>query len=146
MKFEPIRTGEKRRVGHLAVTAVPVHHSVETVAYVIGSDLDASKATAIFVGDTGPTEEIWRVAEKEENVRAIFVETSLPGGMADVAELTGHLTPAGLARELKKLGPLHPQIYLYHMKIQYREEIQRDIARMHNDNIHFLRDGQTIRV
>ena len=80
-------------MGHLTVTAVPVHHSVETVAYVIGSEHDASKATAIFVGDTGPTDEIWRVAEKEENVRAIFVETSLPEGMADVAQMTGHLTP-----------------------------------------------------
>jgi cAMP phosphodiesterase len=146
LKFEPIRTGEKMRVGHLCVTAVPVHHSVETVAYVIESGQGSSTATVIFVGDTGPTEEIWRVVEKEENVRAIFVETSLPGGMADVAELTGHLTPASLARELQKMGPLHPQIYLYHMKIQYHQQIRSEIDRMGDSHVHILQDGEVIRI
>lgn len=146
LKFEPIRTGEKIRVGHLLVTAIPVHHCVETVAYVIESNQDSSTTTAIFVGDTGPTEEIWRVAGKAENVRAIFVETSLPGEMSDVAELTGHLTPAGLARELKKLDSLSPQVYLYHMKIQYREEIRREIDRMGGSPVHILRDGEIIRI
>jgi cAMP phosphodiesterase len=146
LRFEPIRTGEKMRVGHLCVTAIPVHHCVETVAYVIESGHDSSRTAAIFVGDTGPTEEIWRVAEKAENVRAIFVETSLPGEMADVAELTGHLTPAGLACELKKLGPMHPQIYLYHMKIQYHQEIRREIDRMGDSHVHILQDGEVIRI
>ncbi|MCE5262094.1 MAG: 3',5'-cyclic-nucleotide phosphodiesterase [Deltaproteobacteria bacterium] len=146
LKFEPVRTREKKRVGHLTVTAVPVHHSVETVAYVIGSQHDASKATAIFVGDTGPTDEIWRVAEKEKNVRAIFVETSLPEGMADVAQMTGHLTPEGLARELRKLGPVHPQIYLYHMKIQYHREIRSEIDRIGDSRVHILHDGEVITI
>jgi cAMP phosphodiesterase len=146
LKFEPIRTGEKMRVGHLYVTAVPVHHCVETVAYVIEYVNDYSTTTAIFVGDTGPTEEIWRVAEKGKNVRAIFVETSLPEEMADVAELTGHLTPASLARELEKMGPLHPQIYLYHMKIQYHQEIRSEIDRMGDNRVHILQDGEVIRI
>jgi hypothetical protein len=63
-----------------------------------------------------------------------------------MAELTGPLTPAGLARELKKLDPLNPQICLYHMKIQYREEIQRAIGRMGNSRIQILQDGQVIRI
>jgi len=66
--------------------------------------------------------------------------------MTDLAELTGHLTPAGLARELKKLGTYHPQIYLYHMKIQYRREIQREITLLENGDVHMLQDGQVIRI
>jgi ribonuclease BN (tRNA processing enzyme) len=116
------------------------------VAYVIEYVNDYSTTTAIFVGDTGPTEEIWRVAEKGKNVRAIFVETSLPEEMADVAELTGHLTPASLARELEKMGPLHPQIYLYHMKIQYHQEIRSEIDRMGDNRVHILQDGEVIRI
>lgn len=146
LKFEPIRTREKIHVGHLRVTAIPVHHSVESVAYVIESGQGSATKTAIFVGDTGPTEEIWSVAGKGENVRAIFVETSLPGEMTDMAELTGHLTPAGLARELEKLYPLKPQIYLYHMKIQYCEEIRSEIELLKNSRIQILQDGQVIRI
>jgi cAMP phosphodiesterase len=146
IKFVPIRAGEKMRLGHLNVMAIPVHHSVETVAYVIESEVDDQLTAAVFVGDTGPTEEIWQVARRGEDIRAIFVETSLPGDMMDIAEMTGHLTPSGLAHELKKLGPLNPQIYLYHMKIQYRGEIEREVALIGNSNIHVLQDGQVIRL
>jgi cAMP phosphodiesterase len=146
LRFMTIRPGEKIALGHLSVTAIPVHHTVETVAYVVEAENDGRPTTAVFIGDTGPTEEIWRVAGRGEDVRAIFVETSLPGDMKDLAELTGHLTPAGLAHELKKLGPFNPQIYLYHMKIQYRREIQREIALMGNGNVHVLQDGQVIRI
>jgi len=146
LQFEPIRSGEKMRVGHLRVTSIPVNHSVESVAYVIESGQGPATKTAIFVGDTGPTEKIWSVAGKGKNVRAIFVETSLPGEMAEMAEMTGHLTPAGLARELEKLYPLMPQIYLYHMKIQYCEAIRSEIERLKNGRIQILQDGQVIRI
>jgi cAMP phosphodiesterase len=146
LKFVSIRTDEKMSLGQLNVTAIPVHHSVETVAYLVEAERDGRSAAAIFIGDTGPTEEIWRVARREEDIRAIFVETSLPENMTDIASLTGHLTTAGLSCELKKLGPVHPQIYLYHMKAQYYGEIQREIALMGNVNIHVLQDGQVIRI
>lgn len=147
LKFQHLRTGERVDVGHLRVKAIPVHHSVETVAYVIQSGRGTA-ATAVFVGDTGPTEEIWHIASQEKNLRAIFVETSLPQEMAAMAERTGHLTPEGLARELEKLGPLNAGIYLYHMKIQYREEIRQEIERMGEEawHVHILQDGQVIRI
>ncbi|MDA8123917.1 MAG: 3',5'-cyclic-nucleotide phosphodiesterase [Deltaproteobacteria bacterium] len=147
IRFVAIQAGEKMRLGHLNVTAIPVHHSVETVAYVIETDEAAPPASAVFVGDTGPTEEIWQVVRQQcGNVGAIFVETSLPEEMTGIAELTGHLTPAGLASELKKLGSLQPPIYLYHMKIQYCREIQREIALMGNHRIRVLKDGQVIQI
>jgi ribonuclease BN (tRNA processing enzyme) len=146
IRFMTIRPGVRTGFGHLNVTAVPVHHTVETVAYMIEAETDRRPTSVIFVGDTGPTEEIWKVAGRGDDIRAIFVETSLPEEMIAIAEQTGHLTPAGLARELKKLGVYHPQIYLYHMKIQYHREIQREISLLGNGNIHVLRDGQVIRI
>jgi cAMP phosphodiesterase len=147
LRFMAVRPGEKAPLGHLSITAIPVHHTVETVAYVVNAETDGLATAAVFIGDTGPTEEIWRVAGRDEDIRAIFVETSLPGEMGALAKLTGHLTPDGLAGELKKLSPFHhPQIYLYHMKIQYLHEIRREIALLGNDNIHMLKDGQVIRI
>ncbi len=146
IRFMTIQMGERVDLGHLNVTAIPVHHTVETVAYVVEAETDGRPTSAIFIGDTGPTEEIWRVAGRGQNIRAIFVETSLPEEMIDLAKLTGHLTPAGLARELKKLDAYHPQIYLYHLKIQYHREIQREIALLGNGNVSVLQDGQVIRI
>jgi ribonuclease BN (tRNA processing enzyme) len=144
IRFVTIGVNERVRCGDLDVTAVAVHHSVETVAYVVEVEQSGEGKAAVFIGDTGPTEEIWQVAARVGSVRAIFVETSLPGKMAEVAELTGHLTPVGLARELEKLGPSEAQIYLYHMKIPYRDQIRREVAALGNPRIHVLRDGQVI--
>jgi len=146
MRYLAIQPGGKLQIGGLNATAIPVNHKVETVAYVVETGDDCGKVAAVFVGDTGPTEEIWRVAGRRDGIRAIFVETSLPEEMRDVAELSGHLTPAGLAGELVKLGPFRHGIYLYHMKVQYREEIRREIDRLGIPNIHILQDGQVIRI
>jgi cAMP phosphodiesterase len=147
LRFVTIRPGERIALGHLGVTAIPVHHTVETVAYVVDAETDGRATAAVFIGDTGPTDEVWRVAGQREDIRAIFVETSLPEEMGDLAKLTGHLTPAGLVSELKKLSALNrPQICLYHMKSQYLREIQREIALLGNDNIRMLKDGQVIRI
>jgi cAMP phosphodiesterase len=147
LRFMTFRPGEKIVLGHLGITAIPVHHTVETVAYMVEAETDGRATAAIFIGDTGPTEEVWRVAARREDIGAIFVETSLPEEMKDLAVLTGHLTPAGLAGELKKLSPFNrPQIYLYHMKSQYLREIQHEIALLGDDNIHMLKDGQVIRI
>jgi ribonuclease BN (tRNA processing enzyme) len=144
MRFMAIRKGEKVRLGHLDVTAIPVDHTVETVAYIVEANQEGKPVSAVFVGDTGPTEEIWRVTQLRKDIQAIFVETSLPEEMSAIAQLSGHLTPSGLAGELNKLGPLRQQIYLYHMKVQYRAEIQRQIALMGNSTVHVLQDGQVI--
>jgi ribonuclease BN (tRNA processing enzyme) len=146
LRFMTIRKGEKVHLGHLDVTAIQVDHTVETVGYIVEANEAEKPTAAVFVGDTGPTEEIWRVARRAKGIQAIFVETSLPEEMAEIAQLSGHLTPAGLAGELRKLGPLRQQIYLYHLKIQYRTEIRRQIARLGNGAIHALEDGQVIRI
>jgi cAMP phosphodiesterase len=146
LRYLAIRPGKKLKVGHLDVTAIPVNHKVETVAYVVEERRDSGQVAVVFVGDTGPTDEIWRVAGKVDGIRAIFIETSLPEELKDVAELSGHLTPAGLAGELKKLGPFGHRIYLFHMKCQYREQIRREIDRLQIANVHPLHDGQVIRI
>ncbi len=146
LRYVAIRPGEMLKIGHLGVRVVPVHHTVETVAYVVETLGGDGRLAAIFAGDTGPTEEIWRVAGRENGVRAIFVETSLPDERSDLAERSGHLTPARLIGELDKIGPYDHGIYLYHMKVPYHEMIRSEIERRGIPNLHFLRDGQVIRI
>jgi ribonuclease BN (tRNA processing enzyme) len=141
LKFVVINPGEKIRLDNFDITAILVHHSVETVGYVIESE----EKSVLFIGDTGPTEEIWEVANRIKNLKAIFIETSLPNSMKEIADMTGHLTPGTLERELMKLASRDLDIYLYHMKIQHYESIQREISLIGNRSIHILQDGQIIR-
>ena len=142
LKFEVIRPGVKFQLNNLTITAVRVNHTVETVGYVI----EFEGGSVIFVGDTGPTEEIWEIARKVENLRAIFIEVSLPDSMAKIADVTDHLTPVSLKRELAKLGALTPSIYLYHMKPQYEKTIREEVSLIRNRNIHILSEGEVIRI
>jgi ribonuclease BN (tRNA processing enzyme) len=124
------------------VTAVLVNHVIETVSYAI----ESQEGSIVIIGDTGPTEDVWNVANNISNLKAVFVETSLPNDMRDVANMTGHLTASGLEEELKKLNTRNPQIYLYHMKFQYHESIQNEIAMIKDRNIRILQDGEVIHI
>lgn len=142
IKFQIIKPGRKQKISDLQIRAIDLHHVVETVGYVI----EAQGKAVIFMGDTGPTEEAWQVARKTAGLKAVFIETSLPDEMKDIADKTGHLTPFSLAAELKKLTEVKPVIYLYHMKPSYREIIRKEVAALKNRKIRIIEDGQKIRI
>jgi len=142
LKYEIIEVGKKKNIGPFAITAVLVNHTVETVSYVI----ETEQGSVIFVGDTGPTEEIWKAANSIKDLKAVFVETSLPDEMGNIAELTGHLTPSMLMLELGKLQGEKTDIYLYHMKNFYSECISRQVKAMNQKRLHILSDGQVIQL
>jgi len=143
VKFTTISPGATISIAGLDITAIKVSHSVETVGYII----ETNEGIIIFTGDTGPTDEIWRIArEKGKKLQAIFMETSLPNDMRSLADKTGHLTPASLEQELNKLGGLNVPIYLYHTKAQLHEIIKEELALLMNSNLHVLEDGQILRI
>jgi len=140
LKFISINPGEKIRLDNLDVTAVLVDHVVETVGYLV----EWKDGAVAFIGDTGPTEAIWEAVNRTNHLKAIFIETSLPDDMTEIAEVTGHLTPSTLALELKKLNAHDPIIYPYHMKKRYQKSIQSEIALIENRNFRILQDGEHI--
>jgi ribonuclease BN (tRNA processing enzyme) len=142
IKFETLAPGRKKVLGDIQVRAIAVHHTVETLGFVVQSKDKA----VLFLGDTGPTEVAWKVARGLEGLKAIFVETSLPSSMQSIADKTGHLTPATLEAELKKLKSAKPEIYLYHMKPRYSEAIRREVAAIQDRKIQIIEDGQVIRI
>jgi ribonuclease BN (tRNA processing enzyme) len=142
IKFQIIKPGRKQKIGNLQVRAIDLHHIVETVGYVI----EEKGKAVIFLGDTGPTEEAWKIARKTAGLKALFVETSLPDGLRDIADISGHLTPSTLEVELKKLTEVNPEIYLYHMKPNYLEVIRKEIVAIKDRKIHMIADGQIIRI
>ncbi|HPC04036.1 MAG TPA: 3',5'-cyclic-nucleotide phosphodiesterase [Syntrophales bacterium] len=142
IRFRALEPGWGYTVSGLYVRAIPVNHTVETMAYLI----EENDCSVLISGDTGPTDEMWEAARKAKNLKAVFIETSFPDEMEKTAALAGHLTPAMVKRELRKLGPLKPEIYLYHLKPQFCDPLKRQIASMDTGkSIHILRDGDAFR-
>ena len=58
------------------MTATPVNHTVETVAYTLESNAE----TVIFIGDTGATEAIWAEANQKTILRPSLLKRLSPTG------------------------------------------------------------------
>jgi ribonuclease BN (tRNA processing enzyme) len=110
-------------LNELRLTAIPVRHTVPTHGYLV----EDARSAVLFTSDTGPTEQVWRVANATSKLAAVIVELSFPNRMQAVADVSLHLTPTTLAAELAKLKREVP-VYLYHFKPPYVDELRREVA------------------
>ncbi|MGH7775065.1 MAG: MBL fold metallo-hydrolase [Candidatus Binatia bacterium] len=128
-------------IGDSTVTTVRVNHIVPSVAFFI----ENNKKTLLHVGDTGPTEKVWSMARSQRNLSAVVLEASFPNRLQGLADVSRHLTPQTLAREVDKLGRASVPILVTHLKPQYREEIIRELKKLKSYPLRILKDGDSLR-
>ncbi|HWP45113.1 MAG TPA: 3',5'-cyclic-nucleotide phosphodiesterase [Blastocatellia bacterium] len=126
-------------VGDFLVTAVRVSHSVPCAGYFIRKKMK----TILLLGDTGPTEKVWRLAHTVADLSAIVIEASFPNRLQRIADSSGHLTPQSLAAELRKLNRPSVPVLVTHMKPQYRSEIIEELGQIEGFRLTILKDGDT---
>lgn len=119
MKYVTIPEDGKFRVAHLDVIAVPVNHIVPTVGLLVSD----GKSSVAFSSDTAETEKFWTILNETKQLDALLIEASFPDEMAELAEVSRHLTPASLREELNKLNHNGMDILTVHLKPSYREKI-----------------------
>ncbi len=124
MEFVPFRAGEEFRVAHLRLTAVPVNHIVPTVGMVFTD----GETTVAFSSDTSATEDFWTLVNATERVDSLLIEASFPNSLAKLAEVSGHLTPAALGEELRKLKHEGLEILAVHLKPSFRQQLVEELA------------------
>jgi len=134
LSYREIRTDEEFRVGDYAVQACRVNHTVPAVGYRV----TRGGTSLLYTGDTGPTERIWEMAGE---LAALVVEVSFPSSMEEIALMTGHLTPALLAKELAKLSRLPRRILITHLKPQHEEPITSELESLAIPGLELLQDG-----
>jgi ribonuclease BN (tRNA processing enzyme) len=136
VRLEALRPGVPKPIGsQLTAIPVPVHHTVPTTGFVVHDGAGA----LVFSGDTGPTDRLWKIAREWGSVRAIIVETSFPNRLDALAEVSGHLTPSRLARELDKMPPC--PVWVYHIKPMFYQETVDELARL-DGPVRILGDGE----
>ncbi len=138
MQYVPIRAGEEFQVRHLKFVAIPVNHIVPTIGLIINDD----KTTLAFTSDTATTEEFWQVVNRIKHVDALFIEASFPNSMESLAEVSGHLTPAGVGRELAKLSNNHLDVLAVHLKPTYRDLIVKEISELDKPKVQVMQPGR----
>jgi len=139
MEYIPVPTGEEFRVAHLTVTAVAVNHIVPTVGLVVAD----GKSVVAFSSDTAETDDFWDLINRSPHLDALLVETSFPDSMAQLAEVSRHLTPASLQRDLRKLNHNGLDILAVHIKPAYRQLVIDELKALNIPRLGVMEPGKT---
>ena len=138
MQYVPFGLGKEFAIAHLRVTAVAVNHIVPTVGLLISD----GKVTVAFSSDTAETDEFWKMINRAPRLEALFIEASFPNSMHKLAEVSKHLTPATLNKELNKMSHNGLDILAVHIKPAFRDTIARELAALGIDKLNVMETGR----
>jgi len=122
------------------ITMERVTHTVPANGFIVENQ---AKQAIVYTGDTGPTDRFWKRME-EFDVKALITEISFPNRLERFAHMSGHLTPALLEEEIRKISRLPDKILVMHMKSPFEREIKAEVRKLGRKNIRLLEDGDEI--
>ena len=73
---------------------------------------------------------------------ALFIEASFPNSMQKLAEVSKHLTPEMLGKELEKLTHNGLDILAVHIKPAYRQIVSTELAALRIDKLKVMEAGR----
>jgi len=138
MEYIPLKANSWQKIGHLNVRVVPVNHIVPTVGLIVQD----GRKTIAFSSDTSETEEFWRVVNEISSIDVLVIEASFPNEMSHLAEVSRHLTPLSVKRELDKLTHDHIDILAVHLKPSYRETVIKELAALELPSLRVMEIGR----
>ena len=138
MEYIPMCVREEFTVAHLRVTAISVDHIVPTVGLLVSDE----KTTVAFSSDTAETEEFWDAINRAARIDALMIESSFPNSMAHLARDARHLTPATLAKELRKLSHNDLDIMAVHIKPAYRSTVVNELHALGISSLSIMEPGR----
>jgi ribonuclease BN (tRNA processing enzyme) len=128
-------------VGKYTVTPIPLRHTIPTVGYLVD---DKTAAVAILT-DTGPIPEVLTALANWPRLRAVFLECSFPERMAELADVSDHLTTAQFLAAVKQL-PVGVRVYAVHVKPRYWDEVTAELVAGGLPNAAVGEPGMTVEV
>lgn len=139
VRFRTVVEGIPFRANGLSFLPISVSHIVPAYGYRVSY----SGGSILFSGDTGPTEKLWRVADRTRDLKAIFLEVSFSNAQESIARASKHLTPRLLPAEIAKTSKKVP-VYLYHMKPPSLSAIKREVRALHDPRFRILTGDETL--
>lgn len=125
VKFVSLEHGMPLVIGGFQITPVDLNHVVPCFGFLIE---DARSAVAV-VSDTGPTDEIWKLARQNPKLTGVLLESAFPNSFAWLADKAKHLTPSSFLTEYRKLGKEVP-VLAVHIKPAYSEQILAELHQL----------------
>ncbi len=138
LKLVEVPPEEPFRVNGLTLRPIKVSHIVPTTGFLV----EDKNGVVAYSSDTGPTERFWEVVNRTPNLKAVITEASFPNELQELADVSGHMTPQTLGRELRKLKRDVP-VYLYGAKPRHLTKIHQQVRALKRKRLTFLTQGRT---
>ncbi len=122
LELRQIEDGDQVTVGDLTITAVSVDHIVPTLGFIVEDDQSA----VVFGCDSGPTDHLWNVANRNPKLKAVYLEASFPNSMEWLAVASKHLTPKMFLAEYQKLSR-EVTVVAIHIKAAFRDQVMQEL-------------------
>ena len=137
VKFHELQDESPVEIDGVRFTPIPVDHPVPTYGFLIQQHGKA----VLWSSDTGPTLRFWQIANSTRNLQAVCIDTSFDNALQEIADVSFHLTPRTLERELEKLEIKVP-VLLHHLKPPCVERIQAEVKQLRNPDVAYLEQGR----
>lgn len=125
-RLHPVKPLESFQVLRYHVKAVPAHHPVPALGYIVRPE---GRTSFAYTGDSGGS--LLPLLQDPNPADVLFVDVTFPNRLEQRANTTGHLTPALLAEQLRqalKLGLRIPRIVPVHLGVQYQAELANELS------------------
>ena len=123
LEYSAIEPGAEFRAAHLEILPVSVNHKVPSAGFVISD----GRGKIAITGDTAEANGFWDAINATEALDALLIECAFPNKMSALADISHHLTPSRLDRELEKFK-LRCPVYAVNIKPMYRDIVLSELA------------------
>ena len=132
VNLKNINYSEIFEINGIRFQPVKVNHTVPTTGYIINEKI-------IISGDTTNSEEFINKINKIKTIEKVFIDVSFPSNMEEIAKVSKHHSVTSFKEEIKKIKR-DIEIYVYHMKPPFVEQIIEEVNQISKD-IKFLKEG-----
>jgi HD-GYP domain-containing protein (c-di-GMP phosphodiesterase class II)/ribonuclease BN (tRNA processing enzyme) len=134
LEFIEIDFGKKYVIDDLTIEPIEANHTVECSGFVCTKE----NSSIIFSGDTYKNPQLWERINSDESVQALIIDVSFPNRFANISEISRHMSPIHLQEELELLERKNVEIYVYHIKPMYEEDLIQELKEIGIDRDHIL--------
>lgn len=138
MDYRPFEQGETFQIGDLVFDALEVNHKVPCSGFVVS---EGSVSIAI-TGDTADMDGFWEAIDGRR-LAALLIECAFPNELAELADMSHHLTPVSLSSELKKFRQPDCEILVGNIKPSYRQVVLNELRDLGISNLNPMEVGRS---
>ena len=142
LALHPFETGEVLTFGDRQIEVLPALHTVPAVGFAVLGAPDGAGAW-VFTGDTAPNPALWQRL-RSLSVAHLVIETAFRDDEHQVAQVSRHLHPAALGRELQHLAQ-GSEVHITHIKPGELDTVMSEIAALdQRHRVQALTAGQVL--